>query len=57
MKLLKQFRNTPTAARKAEVVALNIADKLQETISGYLQAIFGFSQIPKAAPTAATTFP
>lgn len=52
--VIEAVRNTPTAARKAEVVAMNIADKLQETISGYLQLSALDSTNPKAAPTAAT---
>lgn len=49
--VIERVRNTPTAGMKAEVVARNIGDKVQEVISGYIQLSALDSTSPKAAPT------
>lgn len=52
--VIERVRNTPTAGMKAEVVARNIGEKIQEVISGYIQASALASTSPKAAPTKST---
>lgn len=52
--VVERVRNTPTAGMKAEVVARNIGDKIQEVISGYIQASALASVSKKEAPTKST---